>query len=160
VVSEFESNLSREKLSGLIKLATNYLITDLQGLLKGASVIEEDFLITPENFAEFISFIYEGKISSKIAKMVLLEMFKTGADPSNIIEEKGLVQITDEAEIEKIVKDIVSNNPKVIEDYKKGKTNAFQYLIGEIMIKTRGKANPQLVNKLLKQLLTKSNKVL
>jgi len=84
-----------------------------------------------------------------------LEMFKTGADPSNIIEEKGLVQITDEAEIEKIVKDIVSNNPKVIEDYKKGKTNAFQYLIGEIMIKTRGKANPQLVNKLLKQLLTK-----
>ena len=155
VVSEFESNLSREKLSGLIKLATNYLITDLQGLLKGASVTEEDFLITPENFAEFISLIYEDKISSKMAKMVLLEMFKTGADPSNIIEEKGLVQITDEAEIEKIVKDIVSNNPKVIEDYKKGKTNAFQYLIGEIMIKTRGKANPQLVNKLLKQLLTK-----
>jgi len=132
----------------------------LQGLLKGASVIEEDFLITPENFAEFISFIYEGKISSKIAKMVLLEMFKTGADPSNIIEEKGLVQITDEAEIEKIIKEVINNNPKVVEDYKKGRETALQFLVGQVMTKSKGRANPQIVNKLLKQLLTKSNKVL
>jgi len=101
VVSEFTPNLPKEKLLRLIKLATNYLTTDLLGLLKGASVSGEDFLITPENFAEFIELIDEGKISSKIAKIVLEEMFRTGADPSQIIEEKGLVLITDEAEIEK-----------------------------------------------------------
>ena len=154
VISEFPPNLPREKLLKLIKLATNYLITDLQGLLKGASVSGEDFLITPENFAEFITLIYEGKISSKIAKMVLSEMFSTGADPSHIIEEKGLVQITDEAEIEKIIKEVISKNPKAVEDFKKGKAHAFQFLIGQIMAQTKGKANPQIVKDILSKELT------
>ncbi len=153
VISELDPKLSKEKLSKLIKLATNYLITDLQGLLAGTSVASPKFLITPENFADFITLIQEGEISSKIAKIVLEEMFKTGADPSHIIEEKGLAQITDRAEIEKIIKEVISQNPKVIEDYKKGKENAFQFLIGKIMLKTRGKANPQLVNKLLNKIL-------
>ena len=82
------------------------------------------------------------------------EMFRTGADPSNIIEEKGLIQITDEREIEKTVKEVVAKNPKATEDYKKGKETALQYLIGQVMAKTQGKANPQIVNKILKQLLT------
>ena len=154
-VSEFEPRLSEEKIFKLIKLASNYIITDLQGLLKGAKVSGDprtrafgtvrgmDFLITPENFAEFITLIYEGKISSKIAKQVLREMFKTGADPSHIIEEKGLVQIVDETEIEKIIKEVVLKNKKVIEDFKKGKENAFQFLIGQVMVATKGKANPQ-----------------
>ncbi len=172
-VSEFEPRLSEEKISKLIKLASNYIITDLQGLLKGAKVSGDDFLITPENFAEFITLItergeqsepregederssltYEGKISSKIAKMVLEEMFKTGADPSHIIEEKGLVQIVDETEIEKIIKEVILKNKKVIEDFKKGKENAFQFLIGQVMVATKGKANPEIVNKILKQIL-------
>jgi len=156
VISEFPSRLPQEKLFKFIKLATNYLITDLQGLLKRACVAGEDFLITPENFAEFITLISEGKISSKIAKTVLQEMFSKGADPSNIIEEKGLTQITDESEIKKIIGEVISKNPKPVEDYKKGKENAFQYLIGQIMAKTQGKASPQIVNKILKQLLTKT----
>ena len=156
VISEFNPNLTKDKLLRLIKLSSNYLITDLQGLLKDASVSDKSFLITPENFADFIALIEEGKISSKIAKMVLEEMFESGADPSHIIEEKGLSQITNEAELEKIVKDIILKNPKVIEDYKKGKENAFQYLIGKVMSETRGKANPQLVNRFLKQLLAKT----
>ena len=82
-------------------------MTDLLGLLKGASIKGEDFLITPENFAEFITLIYRGKISSKIAKTLLEEMFSTGGDPSHIIKEKGLSQITDESEIEKIVKSVM-----------------------------------------------------
>ncbi|MDP2967532.1 MAG: Asp-tRNA(Asn)/Glu-tRNA(Gln) amidotransferase subunit GatB [bacterium] len=170
VVSELPPNLSQEKLSKLIKLTSNYLISDLQGLLKGQSVTERSevkkrakpsspaakkFLITPENFAEFITLIYDGKISSKIAKMVLLEMFKTGADPSNIIEEKGLTQIIDETEIEKIIEEVINNNPKPIEDYKSGKETAFQFLVGQIMAKSKGKANPQMVNRLLKEILTK-----
>jgi len=175
VVSEFDPRLPHTKIFNLIKLASNYLITDLQGLLKGASVLGEDFLITPENFAEFITLItergeqgepregederssltYQGKISSKIAKIVLEEMFKTGADPSHIIEEKGLSQITDGVEIKKIIEEVITQNPRAVQDFKKGKKNAFQYLIGQIMAKTRGKANPQIVNNLLKDLLTK-----
>jgi len=155
VVSELPPNLPKENLSKLIKIASNYLITDLQGLLKGASVTGEDFLITPENFAEFITLIYDGKISSKIAKQVLAEMFSTGADPSHIIEEKGLSQITDEAEIGKIIKEVISKNSKAVQDFKKGKETAIQFLIGQIMAQTKGKANPIIVNKVLKQTLTK-----
>jgi aspartyl-tRNA(Asn)/glutamyl-tRNA(Gln) amidotransferase subunit B len=153
VVSEFTPNLPKEKLLRLIKLATNYLTTDLLGLLKGASVSGEDFLITPENFAEFIELIDEGKISSKIAKIVLEEMFRTGADPSQIIEEKGLVLITDEAEIEKIVYQVISENQKAVSDFKKGKENALEFLIGQVMRKTKGKANPKIAKEILTRIL-------
>jgi len=148
--------VKREEFLKLTKFCSNYIITDLQVLLKGASVVGEDFLITPENFAEFTTLIYKGKISSKIAKQVLSGMFSTGADPSHIIEEKGLVQITDEAEIKKIIKEVISKNKKAVEDFKKGKTAASQYLIGQIMAQTKGKANPQIVNKLLNKTLTKT----
>jgi aspartyl-tRNA(Asn)/glutamyl-tRNA(Gln) amidotransferase subunit B len=155
VVSEFGSNLPKKKLYNLIKTATNYLITDLQGQLKGVSVTDKRFLIMPENFSEFCTLIVEGVTSSTIAKTVLKEMVRTGADPSHIIEEKDLSQITDEAEIEKIIKEVISKNPKVVEDYKKGKENAFQFLIGQVMAKTKGKANPELTNKVLREILTK-----
>ena len=155
VISELPPKIPKNQLPRLIKLATNYLITDLQGLLKGASVTGEDFLITAENFAEFITLIEEGKISSKIAKQVLEEMFKTGADPSHIIEEKGLIQITNEAEIKKIVKKVISKNPKAVQDFKLGKKTAVQFLIGQIMTQTKGKANPQIVRDILNKHLTK-----
>ena len=90
-----------------------------------------------------------------MAKMLLEEMFKTRADPSQIIKEKKLTQITNIKEIEKIIKQVISKNPKAIEDYKKGKQNALQFLIGQIMAQTRGKANPQIVQDVLSQLLTK-----
>jgi len=153
VTSELPPNLTKDNLSRLIKLTSNYMITDLQGLLKGVSVASKNFRITPENFAEFITLIHEGKISSKIAKQVLSEMFKTGADPSHIIEEKGLTQMTDEFEIEKIIKEVISKNPKAAKDFKSGKANAFQYLIGQIMAATKGKANPETVSRVLTKLL-------
>jgi len=183
VISEFDEKLTHEKILSLIKLASNYLITDYWGLLLqkipyyDLKVVDdgikttkidsssEQFIdnitpyyinrITPENFAELITLINDGEISSKIAKQVLLEMFKTGGDPSHIIEEKGLEQVSDEKQIEKIVSDVIKNNPKVVEDYKNGKVNAFQFLIGQIMAKTQGKANPRSVNRLLKDVLTK-----
>jgi len=153
VVSEFEPRLSKEKLSKVIKLATNYLITDLQGLLKGASVSDKNFLITPENFAEFINLIAEEKISSKIAKIVLEEMFKTGADPSHIIQEKGLSLITDEKKVEKVIQKVVAENQKAVSDFKKGKETALQFLIGQVMAKTKGKAHPEIVKNLLTKIL-------
>ncbi len=155
VISELPSKLPRENLLKLIKLSANYLISDLQGLLSGTTVIAKDFLITPDNFADFIGLIYDNKISSKIAKQVLAEMFKTGADPTHIIEEQDLSQVSDKSEIEKIVQEVIENNPKVVAEYKLGKTNAFQYLIGQVMAKTKGRANPQLVGEILKQKLTK-----
>jgi len=156
VISEFEPGLAKKKILDLIKLSSNYLITDLQGLLEGGSVSGSKFLITPENFAEFIKLVYDGNISSKIAKMVLEEMFKTGGDPSDIIRDKGLTQISDESEIEKVIKEVLFKNPKVVEDYKRGKETVAQYLVGQIMTQTKGKADPQIANKLLKRILTKS----
>jgi len=154
VISELDPSLPHEKLFDLIKLASNYLITDLQGLLRGASVSGEEFLITPENFSEFITLIYEGKISSKIAKIVLEEMFQTGKDPSQIIEEKGIILITDEIKIEKIAEEIISKNQKAVLDFKKGKETALQFLIGQVMKETRGEVNPEIASKILKKLLS------
>jgi aspartyl-tRNA(Asn)/glutamyl-tRNA(Gln) amidotransferase subunit B len=154
IVSEFEPNLPKEKISKLIKTTANYLISDLLGLLKGVPFEEKEILITPENFAKFITLIGEGKISSKIAKIVLEEMFKTGANPLKIIQEKELILITDETEIEKIIKKVISQNKKAVEDFKKGKENALQFLIGQTMAQTKGKANPQLVREILQKLLS------
>ena len=163
VVSELGPNLPREKLQKLIKLSSNYIISDLLGLLsryagsriagQTASVVGEDFLITPENFAELILLIEEGKVSSAIAKQVLKEMFAKGGDPSHIIEEKGLAQVTNEKEIEKIAKEIISKNPKAVQDYKKGKQNALQFLVGQLMAKTQDKASPDLAGQILHKLL-------
>ena len=154
VISEFPPRLPREKILKLIKLAANYLISDLQNLLWGMSVTDKDFKITPENFAEFVSLIVQGTISSKIAKTVLQEMFVTGGDPSNIIEEKGLTQITGEKEIEAVVKAVIAENPRAVEDYRKGKGNALQFLVGKVMAQTRGKASPEITGNLLKKLLS------
>jgi len=150
---DVKEKVGKDEFLKLTKLAVNYIITDLQGLLKSASVLGEDFLITPENFAEFLTLIYKSRISSKIAKTVLKEMFGTGADPSHIIEEKGLTQLTDIGEIEKIIKDVISKNPKPVEDYKKGKENALQFLTGQVMAVTRGRAKPDTVQQLLKKFL-------
>jgi len=156
IVSEFEARLKKEKLFKLIKLATNYLITDLLGLFKGEQFSEKRCKIDPENFAEFISLIEEGKISSKIAKTILQEMFSTGVDTSHIIKEKQLIQITDRIEIEKIIKEVISKNQRAIEDFKKGKENAFQFLIGQVMAISKGKADPQVVKSVLKKKLLTS----
>ena len=152
---EVKSKVSEPEQSKLIKLCANYLLTDLQALLKKDSVSGENLLITPENFGEFIALIYKGKISSKIGKMVLAEMFKTGADPSHVIKEKDLVQIEDASKIEELAKEIISKNPKPVEDYNEGKETALQFLIGQLMKKSKGRVNPQMANEIMKKLLKK-----
>jgi len=149
----FEKVMSKIGDSKLAKLCANYLITDLQGLLKGKQVSSPDFKITPESFAEFIILLSQGKISSKIAKVVLQEMFSKGNNPSNIIKEKGLTQITDEKEIEKIVKEVIIKNPKAVEDFKEGKEAVLQFLIGQVMAQTKGKVSPAIANKILRRAL-------
>ena len=153
VVSELGSNLAPERLQKLTKLSVNYILSDLLGLLQGASVQGEDFLITPENFAELVLLIEKGEISSAIAKQVLKEMFGKGGDPSQIIEEKGLAQVSDTAAIQKIAEDIIRKNPKAVEDYKKGKASALQFLVGQVMAKTKGTTNPETARIALENLL-------
>ncbi len=152
--AEIKLQIKEKEFDNLTKLATNYILTDLQALFKKGSVRGEDFLITPENFAEFISLIWKGEISSRVAKDILKEMFAKGGDPSQIIEERGLKQVSDESQLEEIVNKIIKSNPQPVKDYQEGKENILQFLIGQVMRETRGKANP----KIIQQLLTKKLK--
>jgi aspartyl-tRNA(Asn)/glutamyl-tRNA(Gln) amidotransferase subunit B len=150
-----KNDISEKEKQNLYKLVANYLISDVQGLIAGKEFVEKEFKINPENFAEFIKMIYKGEISSKIAKIVLTEMFNTGEDPSQVVEDKNLSQITDLGEIEKMIKEVIAANPKAVEDYKTGNGNALQFLIGQIMAKSRGKASPDITRETLLKLLTR-----
>ena len=119
------------------------------------SVEDEKFKITAENFAELMNMIAEEKISSPAAKTLLKKMFETGGDPSQLLESEGLAQVRDESQIEKIAKDIIAKNPKAVEDYKTGKSNALQFLVGQMMSATRGTTNPEQANRILLSLLTR-----
>lgn len=154
VISEIEVGERDKKFPVLIKLSANYIITDLLGLLNG-EFDEKECAITPENFAEFITLIQEGKITSKTAKEILVEMLQTSKDPSQIIEDRGLSQITNKKEIEKAVKEVIEQNPQPVEDYRQGNKNALQFLLGKVIKQTRGKANPQIAQQLLKDILSK-----
>jgi aspartyl-tRNA(Asn)/glutamyl-tRNA(Gln) amidotransferase subunit B len=160
VVSEFEAWTPEEESAGahkkVSKLVANYLISDVQGLLGGKEFVESNFKITPENFAEFVKMIYKNEISSKIAKMVLLEMFDEGSDPSDIVEKNNWKQVSDNSELEKIIAEVITQNQKAVEDYKQGKQNALQFLAGQVMAKTKGTANPNMVREILAKLLTNS----
>jgi len=150
---EIKKEVKESEFLKLTKFALNYITSDLQGLLNGRSVENKDFLISAENFAEFVALLYKGKISSRIAKKILEEMYKTGIDPSHVIEKQGLTQIEDESEIEDVIKDVISKNSKAVEDYKKGKENARQFLAGQVMAATYGRAKPDIVQDLLKKLI-------
>jgi aspartyl-tRNA(Asn)/glutamyl-tRNA(Gln) amidotransferase subunit B len=95
----------------------------------------------------------EGKISIKIAKEIFPEVFETGKMPSQIVEEKGLIQINDEKLIEELVKKAMEQNPKAVQDYKSGKKKAAGFFVGYVMRETKGKANPELTNRIIQKLL-------
>lgn len=158
IVSELSEWLKSEALdipkTDIIKLATNYLNTDLRNLLTENNIPIKELKITPENFAEFITLIQKGEISSKLAKIILKEMFESGAEPSEIIQEKGLVQISGEEDLGLVIDKIMSKNAKVVDEYKKGKVGALQFLIGKAMAETHGKANPQVLKDLFIKRLT------
>ncbi|OHA13110.1 MAG: glutaminyl-tRNA synthase (glutamine-hydrolyzing) subunit B [Candidatus Tagabacteria bacterium RIFCSPLOWO2_01_FULL_39_11] len=149
IISEilaWEANEQKEK---LIKLASNYLLSDLQGILKEKSASFDDILITPENFAELMKMIAKNEISSRVAKDVLKVMFQKGGDPSEIIKNLGVSQISDKEELERIAKKIIEANPDAVLSYKQGRQNALQFLSGQIMKETRGKANPKIIQEIL-----------
>ncbi len=136
-------NIKEPDYQELVRLLVNYITSDLKGLLGKKSVTDSDFKITPENLAELISLIFDDKISSRVAKKVLKEMYKTGIDPSQYIEEKGLKKISGQGKLKEIAQKIISNNPEAVEDYRQGKEEAVKFLLGQIMRETKGKADPQ-----------------
>ncbi|MCD6429234.1 Asp-tRNA(Asn)/Glu-tRNA(Gln) amidotransferase subunit GatB [bacterium] len=148
-----DKGIEKEKTTRFIQQTSNYLISDVLGLLKGKPFREQDFPITPENFAEFITIIYEKNLTSKLAKMLLEEMFKTGKDPSDILEEKELTQVSDEKQVEEIAKKVIDSNPQAVKDFQSGKVGAIQFLIGQMMKETKGRINPEKAKEALTKIL-------
>lgn len=153
-LGEWAKELPGDGYGAMVKRAVNYFNTDLRALLNEAGTALSEIRITPENFAELIALLSEGKITSAAAKAVLLEMFQTGKDPSAIVEEKGLLQMKDTGELESIVKEVIAANEKAAADFKTGNKNALQFLLGAVMGKTRGKADPKTATELLKKMLS------
>jgi len=135
------------------KAAANWIMSELLRELKERDIGIRECRVSPQALAEMIELIDKGSISGKMAKDVFIEMFKKGKKASQIVKEKGLIQISDEKALTKIVDRILKENPKVVEDYKEGKEKALGYLVGQVMKKTKGAANPRLVNKLFREKL-------
>ena len=131
------------------KLSANWMLTEILRVLKEKNIGIEQFSVSSENIAKLIKLIKSNVISSKIAKEVFEILQVENKDPKIIVKEKGLIQITDNSEIEKIVEQVLEENQQSVEDYKAGKSNALKYLVGQAMKLSRGKANPQMINELI-----------
>jgi len=135
------------------KTVSNWMMGDLLRELKRDEREIDLCPVTPQYLSEMLSMIKEGTISGKIAKDVFEEMYRTGERPEKIVREKGWIQILDEGEIEKAIERAMEANTKQVEDYRKGKEKIFGFFVGEVMKQTKGKANPKLVNELLRKKL-------
>ena len=137
------------------KQVSNWLMGDISRMLNEAEMEITDVKFTPENLGELIELVEKGTISSAIAKKVFETMFETGDAPSKVVEEKGLVQITDENAIKDMVIDVINQNEQSVKDYIAGKDKAVGFIVGQVMKASRGKANPGIVNKIIMEELNK-----
>ncbi len=137
------------------KTAANWVLVELMALVNQAEIELDEIKVTPEALAGLLNLIKAGQLSGKMAKGVLEEMFSTGRDAQTIVKEKGLSQISDTAELEKIIDEVLSNNPASVADYQGGKDKALGFLVGQVMRQTKGAANPKSVNEILLHKLKK-----
>jgi len=137
----------------LFKLASNYLITELKRMAEDVYAEPADTKVSPEMLADLVVRIFHSEVSSSGAQMVLKEMFSTGASPGKVIEEKDLAQLSSVGDLEVAVDKIVADNPKAVEDYKKGKEASLKFLIGMVMKESKGRGNPQVIEDILKEKL-------
>ncbi len=144
------------KVCGKPKPAANWVMGDLLRFLNEDRGDIRTCPVSAEGLGDMIRLIEEGTISGKMAKDLIQEMYKTGKPPKTIIEEKGLVQITDEGALAQVIDGIIAANPHQLEQYRSGKDKLFGYFVGQVMKATQGKANPQLINELLKKKLDQS----
>jgi len=137
------------------KAISNWIMVELMKLLNDTGKSLEEASIKPEHVVEVIRMIKEGKITGNVGKEVFQKSFHTGKSPAQIVEEENLAQISDVSALEGIVDEVIENNPKAVADFKSGKEKALAFLMGMVMKATRGQANPQLVQKLLREKLSK-----
>lgn len=142
------------KLYNKPKVVANWIMGDLTAYLKANNLKIEDAGISPAQLAEMLKLIDNGTISGKIAKTVLVEVLKSGKSVQDVIREKGLTQISNEGELEKIIQDVIKNNPKQVEQFKGGKDAIIMFLVGQVMKATKGRAKPDAVQKLLRKALS------
>lgn len=139
------------------KLAANWIMGDIAAYMKNEKMSINDIKITPNELAELIDSIKSGTISGKIGKEILFELIAKGGTVKGMIKEKNLVQITDPAEIEKMIDRVLAGNPKQVEQYRGGKTKLQGFFAGQVMKESKGKANPGLLNKMLLEKLNAKN---
>ena len=138
------------------KKLSNWMMTELMRELKGEEGIDiEGCPISPENLGALLAMIDKGTISGKIAKSVFVDMLATGKDAATLVKEKNLLQVSDESELLNIVREIIQANPEQVADFRAGKTKLMGYFVGQLMQKTKGRANPKLANQLFAQELAK-----
>lgn len=152
-LADYFENVAKE--SGNPKAASNWVMGDVTRVLKEKGIEIEEFGISYDKIAKIIKLIDNNTISSKIAKEVYEAVLVENKDPELIVKEKGLVQITDTKALEEMIDKVLSANPQIVADYKAGKEKAFMSLVGQTMKETKGKANPKIVNDLLKEKLSK-----
>jgi aspartyl-tRNA(Asn)/glutamyl-tRNA(Gln) amidotransferase subunit B len=135
------------------KTVSNWVMGSVLATLKAENKTIDEFPVPPERLAELLRLIESGVISGKIAKTVFDDMVSTGKAPEAIVQEKGLVQVTDTDAITAVVSQVLDEHPQEVEDYKAGKRKLLGFFVGQVMKKTRGKANPKIVNEILKEKL-------
>ncbi|HPD61679.1 MAG TPA: Asp-tRNA(Asn)/Glu-tRNA(Gln) amidotransferase subunit GatB, partial [Thermodesulfobacteriota bacterium] len=135
------------------KTISNWIMSEVLRLLKRDNREIEDCLVTPKQLAAMFQLIDKGTISGKIAKQVFEEIYETGSSAEEIVQKKGLVQVSDGAEIENVIEKILAANPDAVEKYRSGNTKVFGFFVGEVMKETKGKANPKIVNQILREKL-------
>jgi len=137
------------ELGGNVKAIANWLQGDIMKVVKEKDITFDDISFTPEDLNELASIVDKGAISVTAAKKVLAKMFETAEKPSKIVDDLGLAQINDESAIEAMVNAVLDKNPQSFEDYKNGKTRALGFLVGMVMKESKGKGNPQIINKMI-----------
>ncbi len=135
-------------------MVSNWVMSEVLRAVKEDHLAPGTYPVSPENLALMVNLIGDGVISGKIAKEVFDEMSKTKEHPKTIVEKKGLVQMSDTGAIEKIIDEVLSVNPAQREQYRNGKTQVYGFFVGEAMKATKGKANPKIVNDILKRKLS------
>jgi aspartyl-tRNA(Asn)/glutamyl-tRNA(Gln) amidotransferase subunit B len=134
-----------------VKLTANWCLGQFLALLNEHKLLPAESKVTAENFAELIKLIGANKVSQLSAKEVFVKMFETGEDPSNLLDQLGLSQVSDEGMIQEVVRKIIAENPKAVEDVKAKGEKAFGFLVGQAMKELKGKGNPQIINEILKK---------
>ena len=154
----FESLLKTNKPEGMplanrAKMTSNWLLGEFSRLLNAGNIEISQVKVSPEQFCQLFDLINKGSLGGTAAKQVFEEMFNTGKSVADVFAQKGLSQISDSSELEKIAEQVITDNPQAVKDFHAGKETAIKFLVGQLMRASRGRANPQKATELLKNKL-------